>query len=143
MQTVHGVWVRGGCLVASLLASVLCPPWSRPASASDTEALPDTLLAQRRELASRKASLSPGQRKVDSILRRYAWPETAPRGRAAAPGHAPSEQSWRREGQLRVVVKVTGTASVHRPALTAAGLEIEIVNDRYGLVQGWIAEGAV
>jgi subtilisin family serine protease len=40
-------------------------------------------------------------------------------------------------------VKVTGTASVHRPVLTAAGLEIEIVNDRYGLVQGWIAEGAV
>jgi len=33
--------------------------------------------------------------------------------------------------------------SAHASGLGAAGLEIEIVNDRFGLVQGWIADGAV
>jgi hypothetical protein len=42
-----------------------------------------------------------------------------------------------------VIVKATGTASADVGTLQVAGLEIEIVNDRFGLVQGWIADAAV
>src|SRR5262249_46794889 len=129
-------------LIACGVAAVFLPHGPRAAPAIDTS-LTGSLLAQIGKTAGRKDALSPAQQKVDSMLRRYAWPEVAPRGQATVPRNLPSEQPWRKDGRLRVIVKVTGTASVHRAVLAAAGLDVEIVNDRFGLVQGWIAEGAV
>jgi subtilisin family serine protease len=103
----------------------------------------NNLHAQAAEAAHRKALLSSGQRKIDSHIRRYAWPEATARARVSGTLATPEALPWRDEGRLHVIVKVVDTASSTPAVLEAAGLEIEIVNDRFGLVQGWIADGAV
>jgi subtilisin family serine protease len=144
VRTTHAVCGSGRHPVAWLLAATVFGSWPPAASAYDPDALASSLLAQVSEPAGRKKSLSAAQQKVDSVLRRYAWPAAAtPRGQTAASPKASSDMPWRKEGRLRVIVKVTGTASAHAGALAAAGFDIEIVNDRFRLVQGWIADGAL
>lgn len=127
-----------GCLLAALVLGA-----APTAQASEPDGVAGVLRGEVSEAARRKASLSSAQQKVDSQIRRDAWPEAIPQGRTVAPLAVSRETSWRRAGRARVLVKVTGTASAHTAALGAAGLDIEIVNDRFGLVQGWIADGAV
>jgi hypothetical protein len=102
-----------------------------------------SLHAQVVEAAHRKSSLSSSQRKVDSHIRRYAWPEAALPALASGTLATPQAFPWRDRERLHVIVKVIDTASPTPAILQDAGLEIEIVNDRFGLVQGWIPEGAV
>jgi subtilisin family serine protease len=95
------------------------------------------------QVAREKAALDPAQRKVDSRIRRDAWPGTTPQRRLASPLVAARDGSWRGEGRVHVIVRVAAPASAQVAALEAAGLETEVVSDRFGLVQGWIADGAV
>jgi subtilisin family serine protease len=130
-------------LLICLLVAAFVAFDANPISASEPDALLSRLLAQVDEATGRKESLTPAQQKVDSHIRRWAWPDARAQRRGAAPLVEPPAVPWRKNGRVRVIVKVTGTASAHTAALAATGLEIEIVNDRFGLVQGWIAEGAV
>jgi subtilisin family serine protease len=130
-------------LLVCLLAAAFLTLRTNPISASEPNALVSRLLAQVDAATRRKESLSPPQQKVDSQIRRLAWPGAGPQSRGAAPLAESPETPWRKNGRVRVIVKVTGTASAHTAALQAAGLEIEIFNDRFRLVQGWVAEGAV
>src|SRR5262245_42001783 len=91
------------------------------------------------QVAREKAALEPDQRKVDSRIRRDAWPGTTPQRRQLSPLVAARDEAWRAAGRVHVIVKVAGPASGQVPALEAAGLETEVVSDRFGLVQGWIA----
>lgn len=101
------------------------------------------LAGKANDAAWRKASLGAALEKVDSQIRRDAWPEAAPHGRTAAALMTSRETSWRMAGRFRVIVTIGGIASGQTAALQAAGLEVEIVNDRFGLVQGWIGGGAI
>jgi hypothetical protein len=130
--------VIGGLCVAVLVGSV---PAVAPAAMPGP--VLDSMRAQALEAAQRKESLSPAQRKVASHILGYAWPEAIPRARTLGPLEGSPEVPWHAAGRLHVVVRVTGTASADTVALHAAGLEIEIVNHRFSLVQGWVAEGAV
>src|SRR5512147_1374559 len=78
--------------------------------------------------------------KVDSRLLRSGTSRATPFGGSIAHGPSRPEAAWRDGGRLRVVVAVDGVASAQAEALHAAGLEVEIANDRFGQVQGWIAE---
>jgi subtilisin family serine protease len=134
-------WVR--CLIGGLLAIALVGSSADVATAAMQPQALDSLRAQAVEAASQKASLSPAQRKVESHIRRYAWPEATVSALVSGPFALPQVLPWRDGGRLHVVVKIIGTASTSTVALQAAGLEVEIANDQFGLVQGWIAEAAV
>src|SRR5262249_49789921 len=62
----------------------------------------------------------------------------SPRPLAQPPAEFPQSAD-----RVQVIVDVTETAPEDVKALKAAGLQIEIVNDRFHLVQGWIEAGAV
>jgi hypothetical protein len=134
-------WIRWS--MAGLLAAALVGSFPDVAVPAVQPYVLDSLRAQAVEAANRKASLSSAQRKVDSHIRRYAWPEATAPALLSGPFALPQVLPWRDGGRLHVIMKVIGTASTSTAALQAAGLEIEIVNDRFGLVQGWIADGAV
>ncbi len=126
-----------GCVLAATSFGVV--PHAVSAAGPDVSGL----LAQAGAALGRKATLSPAQRKVDSELRAHAGPEAAPRGQITrSSAHLP-HTPWRKEDRLRVIIKVTGKPSDHAGALAAAGLDIEILNDGFGLVQGWVAGDAV
>jgi subtilisin family serine protease len=114
-----------------------------PAPATEPAALARALLGEAGQVAPLRASMGPAEQKVDSHVRRHAWPHATAQGLSAMSLLASRERAWRHAGRVRVVVKVGRTASSDRAMLETAGLEIEIVNDRFDLVQGWIAEGAV
>jgi hypothetical protein len=139
-EAVHGPGCRR---VVCLLVSAFFALRTHQVPASEPDALVSRLLAQVDEVTKRKESLTPAQQKVDAQIRRWAWPAAGPQSRGAAPLAESPETPWQKNGRVRVIVTVTGTASAHTAALLATGLEIEILNDRFGLVQGWIAEGAV
>ena len=123
--------------VAGLLAMLAFASWRDVALASDVEALAGSLAAQMINAAGRKEELSPALQKIDSQL----WPDAALPSQPVTAIAGSVEMPWSKDGRVRVMVKVNGDASVSAPILRVAGLDIEIVNERFGLVQGWIAEG--
>jgi subtilisin family serine protease len=128
--------------MTGLLATALVSSCDVAVAAIEADVL-HSLRTQAAEAGDRKALLSPGQRKVDSHIRRYAWPEATPPAVASGLLAIPEMSPWRDGGRLHVIVKVANTGSPTPSVLEAAGLEIEIINDRFGLVQGWIGDGAV
>src|SRR5262245_5481187 len=133
-----GRWSIAGLLVTALVGS--CADVAAAAMQADVLR---SLHTQALQAANRKASLSSSQRKVDSHILRYAWPEAPAPALVGGSLAAPQVLPWRDSGRLHVIVKVVDTAAPTPAVLEAAGLEIEIMNDRFGLVQGWIADGAV
>src|SRR4029077_16896862 len=115
------------CVTSGLLvAASVCVPAAAASVAMPGQVL-DSMRAQALVAASEKASLSPAQRKVDSQIRRSAWPEAMPRARTIGSLIAP-DVPWHQAGRSHVIVTVTGTTSPDTVALQAAGLEIEIVS---------------
>jgi subtilisin family serine protease len=143
MTTVAAVRSSVRRVIGGVLVSVLVASASAVAAPAVPEQLLDSMRAQAREAASQKDSLSPAQRKVDSQIRRSAWPEAMPRARTMGSLMAPPDVPWHQAGRSHVIVTVIGTTAPDTVALQTAGLEIEIVNDRFRLVQGWIADSAV
>jgi len=130
------------CVTSGLLVAASFGVPAAAASVAMPGQVLDSMRAQALVAPSEKASLSPAQRKVDSQIRRSAWPEAMPRARTIGSLIAP-DVPWHQAGRSHVIVTVTGTTSPDTVALQAAGLEIEIVSDHFGLVQGWIGDGAV
>src|SRR5262245_15363515 len=122
-------WSMAGLLAAAWLGS--CPDVAAPAMHAQ---MLDSLRAQAVEVANRKSSLSSARRKGESHIRSYAWPEAQPSALLSGSLAPPQEFPWRDGGRLHVIVKVSATGSANTAALQAAGLEIEIVNERFGLV---------
>jgi subtilisin family serine protease len=98
------------------------------------------MAGQLQGLAAAKRELGPAQRKVDSHLRRVAWPDEA-EAQALAPPLVPPP--WHQGAWLHVYVKPRTTASDVLDALRAHGLVIERVNDDFAIVQGWITPADV
>src|SRR5262245_15286541 len=121
-------------LLIPLLGS--CPVWAAPGAPATG---PYAVLAP----TDQTESLSPAQRKVDSHIRHYVWPATRPRRQLVGALVESPSMPWRRASRLHVVTRVTGLATANTAALQAAGLDVEVVNDRLGQVQGWISEEAV
>jgi subtilisin family serine protease len=90
---------------------------------------------QLQRLAAAKRALMPAQEKVDSHLRRLAWPSQA-EAQALAPPLVPPP--WQQGAWLHVYVELHTTAQDVLDVLRAHGLAIERVNDNFGVVQGWI-----
>jgi subtilisin family serine protease len=134
-------WVH--CLIGGLLATALVGSCVDVAAAAMQAQALDSLRVEAVEAATRKGLLTSAQRKVESHIRRYSWPEAMAPALVNGPLASSQLFPWRDGGRLHVIVKVIDTAPPAPAALQAAGLEIEIVNDRFGLVQGWIAEAAV
>jgi subtilisin family serine protease len=91
------------------------------------------------ELESGKVALDQTDQKLDSRLRQV-------RGlRASGPLRAGPLRPphWRRNGQVRVVVRVGDLDPATREALEGAGLSIRHENAEDGLVEGWVAAGGV
>ena len=89
------------------------------------------------ELQSGKAALDQTDQKLDSRLRvvRGLREDGALRnGPRRSPG-------WRRNGRVRVLVRVGDLVAATREALEAAGLSIERENVESGLVEGWVPAG--
>lgn len=122
--------------VAVLLAVLAFASLRDVTLASDVDRLGWRLATQVANGGRRKEELSSALQKIDSQL----WPEAALPNQAATAIAGSLEMPWRKDGRVRVIVRVTGQASVGATSLRAAGLDIEIVNDHFGLVQGWIAE---
>jgi hypothetical protein len=125
--------------VAGLLAVLAFASWRDVTLASDIEQLGWGLATQVANGGGRKEELSLALQKIDSQL----WPEAALPNQAATAIAGPVEMPWRKDGRVRVIVKVNGEASVSAASLRSAELDIEIVNERFGLVQGWIAESGL
>jgi hypothetical protein len=122
--------------VAGLLAVLAFASWREVTMASDLEQHGWSVATKVADAGGSKEGLSPALQKIDSQL----WPEAALPSQAATAILGSVEVPWRRDGRVRVIVKVNGEASVSAASLKSMGLEIEIVNARFGLVQGWIAE---
>src|SRR5262245_43751686 len=91
------------------------------------------------ELESGKVALDQTDEKLDSRLRQV-------RGlRASGPLRAGPLRPphWRRNGQVRVVVRVGNLDPATREALERAGLSLQHENAEDGLVEGWVAAGGV
>jgi subtilisin family serine protease len=143
MTTVSAIGWFARRVVGGLLVSILVASGPAVAAPVVPEQLLDSLRTQARESANQKESLTAAQRKVDSHIRRSAWPEAMPQAGTMGPLVAPADVPWHQAGRSHVIVTVTGTAVPDVRAVKTAGLEVEIVNDRFGLVQGWIADAAV
>ena len=77
-------------------------------------------------LAAAKKTLTPSQQKVDSHLRRLAWPGQAEAQMLAPPLVPPP---WQQGAWLHVYVKLHTTAQDVLDALRAHGVAIERVNE--------------
>jgi subtilisin family serine protease len=143
MTTVAAVRWLARRVIGGLWVAVLIGSGPAVTAAATPEPVLDSMRAQALEAAQRRQSLSPAQRKVASQIVRYAWPEEIPRARIQGALAGPPDVPWHQAGRLHVIVTVTGTASADIATLRSVGLEIEIVNARFGLVQGWIADAAV
>jgi subtilisin family serine protease len=86
-------------------------------------------------LAAAKKTLTPSQQKVDSHLRRLAWPGQA-EAQALAPPLVPPP--WHQGAWLHVYVQLHTTAPDALDSLTAHGLAIDLVNDDFAVAQGWL-----
>jgi subtilisin family serine protease len=91
------------------------------------------------ELQSGKAALDQTDQKLDSRLRMM---RGLREGGALRNGPRRSP-GWRRNGRVRVQVRVGGLVAATREALEAAGLSIERENAESGLVEGWVPAGGV
>jgi subtilisin family serine protease len=98
------------------------------------------MAGQVERLAAAKSALGPVQQKVDSHLRRVAWPDQ-PEARVLPPPPVPPP--WHQGAWLHVYVKPRTTAQDVLDALRAHGLAIERVNDDFAIVQGWISPADV
>src|SRR5262245_56403893 len=112
------------------------------ALAFQVERLDEGILGRARATRD-KASLSPAERKTDAEIRRGLSPEASPMGLTPARGVGSFAKPWQQNGRLHVEVQVVGAPDASVAALQTAGLEIEIVNEGFNVVQGWINEGAV
>jgi subtilisin family serine protease len=90
--------------------------------------------------AAAKKTLMPAQEKVDSHLRRLAWPDQL-EAQVLPPSSVPPP--WHQGAWLHVYVKPRTTAQDVLDALRARGLAIERVNDDFAIVQGWITPADV
>jgi subtilisin family serine protease len=91
------------------------------------------------ELESGKAALDQTDQKLDSrlrVVRGLRKDGVLRNGPRRAPG-------WRRNGRVRVLVRVGHLDASAREALEAAGLSIERENAEGALVEGWVAAGGV
>jgi hypothetical protein len=102
MTTVAAVRWSACRVIGGVLVSVLVASASAVAAPAVQEQLLDSMRAQAGEAANRKESLSPAQRKVDSQIRRDAWPETMPSGRIMAQGPlaSPPDVPWHLAGDI-------------------------------------------
>lgn len=121
------------------LAVILACATAGPAAAQDAS----WLAGQVRLLQGRKLSASAGDRKIDSALRTSAVDLSL---RSALPpdsAGASRFEPWREGSMVHVYVHVDSTGPPFIAALEAAGFRAEIVNDRFGLLQGWVADTAL
>lgn len=91
------------------------------------------------ELQSGKAALDQTDQKLDSrlrVVRGLREGGALRNGPRRSPG-------WRRNGRVRVLVRVGDLVAATREALEAAGLSIERENVESGLVEGWVPAGGV
>jgi subtilisin family serine protease len=133
-----GLRRRRGLMIAAALLLTLqgASGWGQtPGAVSPVPNTVASLLAGHlQRLAAAKKALTPAQQKVDSHLRRLAWP--GPEAQMLAPPLVPPP--WRQGTWLHVYVKLHTTAQDVLDALRAHGLAIERVSDTFGVVQGWI-----
>jgi subtilisin family serine protease len=133
---------RSRLLLVFVLAAAVGLVQVAPSSGSDAAGVANQLGGPVAE-KSPKEALTPAEQKVDSFLRRAAAPTATPSGRSAQPLAQPPAALPQDADRVQVIVDVTGTAPEDIKALEAAGLQVEIVNDRFHLVQGWIDPGAL
>jgi len=91
------------------------------------------------ELQSGKAALDQTDQKLDSrlrVVRGLREGGTLRNGPRRSPG-------WRRNGRVRVLVRVGDLDAGTRSALEDAGLSIERENAESGLIEGWVPAGGV
>src|SRR5262249_25064744 len=86
-------------------------------------------------MAAATQALTPSQQKVDSHLRRLAWPGQAEAQMLAPPLVPPP---WQQGAWLHVYVHLHATTQDVLDALRARGLASEHVNDDFAIAQGWI-----
>lgn len=92
------------------------------------------------ELQSGKAALDQTDQKLDSRLRVVRGLREGGGTLRNGPRRSPG---WRRNGRVRVLVRVDDLDAATREALEAAGLSIERENAEGALVEGWVPAGGV
>ncbi len=135
--------VRGPARRCFGLLVALCVAASHGVTfASGEDSLAKHLRMQADSLRHEK-TLTRAQQRTDSVLRPYAWPKLSPQRQPDVSSPSSLILPWRNAGRLHVLVQTRGTASDSAALLAGAGLDIELGNDSFHLVQGWIPEGGL
>jgi subtilisin family serine protease len=124
-------------LVAGLWAFPYDRAWGQTASGvlGLRQGDASVLAEQLQRFAAAKETLTPSQQKVDSHLRRLAWPAQAEAQTLAPPLVPPP---WQQGAWLHVYAYLHATTQDVLDELRARGLAIERVNDDFAVAQGWI-----
>jgi hypothetical protein len=113
-----------GCLLGGGMAAAVAAPQDSGLAAFKTEQKLDATLA--------------------ALLRESMVLATRPEARMAAMRQATGQRAQLdRDGQVQVYVHLQRGLEPLGAALSAAGLKIEIANEKHGIVQGWIAPEAL
>jgi hypothetical protein len=126
------------CVAAGLWAFTYGRAWGQtaPGVPGIPNGIASVLAAHLERFAAAEKTLTPSQQKVDSHLRRLAWPGQA-EAQAVPPPLVPPP--WQQGAWLHVYVHLHATTEDVLDELRARGLAIERVNDDFAMAQGWIS----
>jgi subtilisin family serine protease len=130
--------MRAAAVLLTLVLGSLPPALGRAALLGEAVSLDDgTTMGGLDELRQGKAALDSADQKLDSRLRGVRGLRAGGALRAG-PRKAPS---WRRGGNVRVIVRLDALDDTARAALGDAGLTIERESPQRALVEGWVPAG--